>query len=385
MRRYHSYLASAVSVLNLYDGKIPFASFLKQFFAANKKFGSSDRKQVSDLCYSYFRLGKAGHQFSIEDRILAGKFLCSNQPTELLQNLKPEWNEYANDEVAEKLKRLDLSVVDIFPYQQHFSAGLDAHPYSLSLLQQPDLFLRIRPGKEKKIKEQLVDAGIGFRELRDDCLSFPNATKISEVIQLNKDAVIQDYSSQRIGELLELLQQNKRLQVWDCCAASGGKSILAVDKLPDIQLTVSDVRASILLNLKKRFQEAGIQKFTSKEIDLAKESIDRKNYFDLIIADVPCSGSGTWSRTPEQFYYFNPEEIGKYATLQQHILSNCIDALKPGGYLMYITCSVFKKENEDQVQFLTEKFHLTKVEMRLFVGYQQRADSLFGALLQKNK
>lgn len=384
-RRFHSYLASAVTVLNLYDGRIPLASFLKQFFAANKKFGSSDRKQISDLCYSCFRLGKAGQQLSIEERIIAGKFCCSNDSSDFLQYVKPEWNAFSKESVIEKLKRLDLSVNDIFPFLQHLSDGLDANHFSLSFLQQPDLYLRIRPGKGKKIKGQLAEAGIAFRELRADCLAFPNTTKISEVIQLDKDAVIQDYSSQRVGELLELLPQHKSMQVWDCCAASGGKSILAVDKLPDIHLTVSDLRASILFNLKKRFQKAGIQEFTSREIDLTKESIDRKNFFDLIIADLPCSGSGTWSRTPEQLYYFKPEEIENYALLQQRILNHCIPALKPGGYLLYITCSVFKKENEDQVQYLTQKFQLKKVEMKLLDGYLQRADSLFGTLLQMNE
>ena len=172
--------------------------------------------------------------------------------------------------------------------------------------------------------------------------------------------------------------------VWDCCAASGGKSILANDVLGDIQLTVSDVRENILFNLKKRFVAAGINNYKSFIADLTnpKQPVSAES-FDLIIADVPCSGSGTWSRTPEQLYYFEPAKIDEYAKLQKAILKNVINALKPGGYFLYITCSVFKKENEHAIDFLQENFNLKTLKMELLKGYELKADSMFAALLQK--
>src|SRR5690606_27157702 len=108
-----------------------------------------------------------------------------------------------------------------------------------------------------------------------------------------------------------------KLSVWDCCAASGGKSILAKDILKNIQLTVSDIRKSILINLEKRFASAGIKAYTAKVADLTDPSFSHSplapserfsragthhSAFDLIICDAPCSGSGTWARTPEQLY-----------------------------------------------------------------------------------
>ena len=105
--------------------------------------------------------------------------------------------------------------------------------------------------------------------------------------------------------------------------------------------------------------------------------------FDLIMADVPCSGSGTWSRTPEQLYYFELAKIDEYAKLQKSILKNVIMALKPGGYFLYITCSVFKKENKDAVNFLLENFNFKVLKMELLKGYEMKADSMFAALLQK--
>ena len=78
----------------------------------------------------------------------------------------------------------------------------------------------------------------------------------------------------------------------------------------------------------------------------------------MIIADVPCTGSGTWGRTPEQLYYFEDRKIEEYASLQKQIVTNVISHLAPGGYFLYITCSVFKKENEEAIDFIKDKFQL---------------------------
>ncbi len=95
--------------------------------------------------------------------------------------------------------------------------------------------------------------------------------------------------------------------------------------------------------------------------------------FDLIIADVPCTGSGTWARTPEQLCYFNEKQIEKYSALQKQIIQNVIPYLNPGGLFLYITCSVFKKENEGIVDFIKQKFNLEIVKMRLLKGYEIQA------------
>ena len=98
---------------------------------------------------------------------------------------------------------------------------------------------------------------------------------------------------------------------------------------------------------------------------------------------MPCSGSGTWARTPEQLYFFKEERIDQYATLQTQIASNTIEYLKTGGRIIYITCSVFKKENEDVVNELIKQFSLRAISMELINGVQRKADSMFVAVLKK--
>ena len=104
---------------------------------------------------------------------------------------------------------------------------------------------------------------------------------------------------------------------------------------------------------------------------------------DLIIADVPCSGSGTWARTPEQLHFFSKKKIEEYSTLQQKIVSNASEWLKENGYLLYITCSVFKKENEENVVFFQKNLNLQFIKSEYLKGYKMQADTLFAALFKK--
>jgi 16S rRNA (cytosine967-C5)-methyltransferase len=386
--RYHSYLNSASAILSGYNGTEPFTSFIKKYFSYHKKFGSKDRKQVSHLCYCYFRLGKAVPDMPVEEKILIALFLCSLQPNEVLQELKPEWNGKVAATFAEKQQLVDKNFVmqDIFPWQDELSEGIDKDAFILSHLEQPDLFLRFRPGKERIVKQKLTKFGIGFQTISDNCIAISNSSKIDELLALDKEAVVQDYNSQRVGELLSIVKERMKKEttrVWDCCAASGGKSIMAKDILGDIDLIVSDVRESILINLGNRFAAACITNYERFVVDLCKPLNISLSTFNLIIADVPCTGSGTWSRTPEQLYYFDAKKIEEYAALQKKIISNVIPQLEPGGYFLYITCSVFRKENEDAVNFLKEQFHLQLLKMELFKGYQLKADTMFAALLQK--
>lgn len=326
---------------------------------------------------------------SVEERILLALFLCSVKSDEMLAELKPEWNEKIAYSFEDKCKAAGISLqpAALFPWLAELSEGIDSKDFVFSFFVQPDLFLRVRPGKFAVVQDKLKKANILFHKLGDDCLALPNASKIDEVIELNKEAVVQDYSSQKVGEFLQNFKpgtSNFKLSVWDCCAASGGKSIMLYDHNNNIDLTVSDIRESILVNLRKRFNEAGIKHYKNFVADLSRSVPAIPNSpFDLVIADVPCSGSGTWSRTPEQLYYFNEEKINKYAALQQRIVGNVLPHLKRGGYFLYITCSVFKKENEEMIDILKEKFHLELARMEVLKGYDKKADTMFAALLRK--
>ena len=307
---------------------------------------------------------------------------------------KPEWKENITDPLQDKLQLIGypFSIENIFPWQDELSEGIDASVFALSHLTQPDLFLRIRPGYKQQVIQKFQTKDLYYTEPIDNCIALPNNTKIDELMLINKEVVVQDYSSQRIAEFLQITKADiknpkSEIAIWDCCAASGGKSILAYDVLGNIDLTVSDVRSSILDNLKQRFAEAGIKKYKSYELDLTKPvpkalPLGSGEGFNLIICDVPCTGSGTWGRTPEQLHFFTSEKIIYYSNLQKKIAQNVIKRVKKDGYFLYITCSVFKKENEEVVDFILTNSGLQLVKKEILIGYNKKADTMFGALFK---
>jgi 16S rRNA (cytosine967-C5)-methyltransferase len=381
------YVSSAGIICRQYDGSVPLAAYLKQYFATNKKFGSRDRKQVSHLCYCYYRLGHALKDLAFEERIRIAVFLCQEAAGAWASLFEDEWLNQWLPDIQARISFIEqryptFQVAAIFPWRHRLSKSYDADAFAASHLVQPDLFLRIRPGYCDEVIQKIKQAGIDPRLLEENCLALPNGTKIDELLRIDREVVVQDLSSQKAGALLHSLGGLTGLRVWDCCAASGGKSILAWDILPAIRLTASDIRESIIQNLRKRFHTAGVHAENVFVADLSKEARSISAQYDLVICDAPCSGSGTWGRTAEQLYYFREQKIDHYALLQEKISGNVLPAIKTGGHLLYITCSVFASENELIVEKLTAR-GMQAIQMEWIRGYDQKADSMFAVLLRK--
>jgi 16S rRNA (cytosine967-C5)-methyltransferase len=104
--------------------------------------------------------------------------------------------------------------------------------------------------------------------------------------------------------------------------------------------------------------------------------------FNGIICDVPCTGSGTWSRTPESSYFFNADSVAVYSKRQEAILTTAADYIGKGGRIIYITCSVFRAENEDVIEKVAASKGLQIVSSVLINGAPIGADALFAAELR---
>jgi len=396
MSRFHSYINTSEKIIESYTGDIPFSIFIKSFFAANKKFGSKDRKQISELCFIYFRLSAVLDKHSVTEKIITASFLYNSSPTDLMQAIKPDWNTLINLSIAEKMKSVhkDMQVTDIFPFKEALSSSINFEKFCLSFIAQPQLFVRVRPALQEKTIKKIEQSLLPFSLLDNNCVQLPAGTNIETFLLPDKEVVIQDYNSQKVLDFLKSglakleIPQDKGTDVpavWDCCAASGGKSILLYDILNGkCDLTVSDIRPSILSNLHQRFNRAGINKYQFFTTDLTNDrAVSKATNYDIIICDAPCTGSGTWSRTPEQLHYFNEASIDVYSDKQKKIVRNILTHLKPGGLLFYITCSVFEKENDAIINYIKAQFNMQVLQSQYLYGYEKNADSMFVAVCRK--
>lgn len=390
MSRFHSYLQTATRLIRQHKAPEPFAVYLKKAFALDRKFGSRDRKIISSICYSYFRCAGNMHAQPTEENFLKAMFACGEEGHGLLAALAPELFERVTFSVDERLSILNWDADKLFPCRDEIGALAGKDAFIRSMLRQPLLFIRIRPGRHAVVKQALTIAGISFWELAGDCLALPAGTKLESHVTINRDAVVQDWASQQSLNWLALhqgmLSRQRPLPVWDCCAASGGKSILLYDILDkQVRITVSDIRKSVLSNCRLRLQEAGvnIDRFVQADLSQPGDMMDGQRW-PLIIADLPCTGSGTWARTPDQAYYFTLSQLDEYVSRQSSIMRQVMTKLEPGGICVYITCSVFAKENEGQVKNLVRDYPVTVLHQQYIEGAAQQADTMFVAILQKS-
>lgn len=383
------YFDTTIKVINSYSGLVSFAAFLKNYFSQNKKHGSKDRKAVTQLCYSYLRLGKSLPNVDTSTKLKVAYFLCNPTPN-IFQNLySTDWLLNWQIDIEKRIAFIQISfpnfcVENIFPHASGIGNISNKANFIKSHLQQPKTFIRIRPNMQAVVLQKLQQHKIDYTVIADNCLALNTNTELQSILLIDKEVVVQDYSSQQVQYFFQQLNNklNINAQVWDCCAASGGKSILAADVLRTIRLTVTDVRESILFNLKKRFHNAGIFCKNISVQDLTKPLPENFNKFNLIICDAPCSGSGTWGRTPEQLVNSKNKQIEHFSQLQKQIVEQTIRQLKPHGYFLYITCSIYTQENEDIVDFIAQNYRLRLIEQKYFEGYTIQADTMFGALFQ---
>jgi 16S rRNA (cytosine967-C5)-methyltransferase len=372
-------------ILDEYPAETPLGKFLPGFYRQNKQMGSTDRRIASRLMYNYFRLGRALPDLPADERLFVAEFLCNTQLNSFLQYFKPEWAACIGFNISEKLAMVKaahprFNLEDVFPWTGQLSSGIDKEAFLRSFFVQPDLFIRVHKGYETQVKVALANAEVIFKDEGNNCISLPNGTRLEAIFTNQHWFEVQDYSSQQTAHFFK---PKKWDAWWDACAASGGKSLLLHALEPTVKLVVSDIRESILSNLDERFQQAGLTKYQKKLLDLTQNNdlLLHDYVFDGIILDAPCSGSGTWGRTPEMISQFETYSIDFFQKLQQSIVRNVVKYLKPGKPIIYITCSAFKAENEDVVTFMVKELGLKLEESKVLKGYESKADTMFAARL----
>lgn len=170
--------------------------------------------------------------------------------------------------------------------------------------------------------------------------------------------------------------------ILDYCAGSGGKALALAPYLKAKGLIyVHDIRDQAIKESKKRFERAGIhhvQFFDSKN----RLSPNLKHQCDLVIVDVPCSGTGTFRRNPDLKWKLSKQALDELVSKQQDIFTQALEYLKPGGAILYSTCSVLNIENQDQIAYFLKRYPQLKLTKELILMPQDGGhDGFFAALL----
>lgn len=350
--RHPRHYERAVDIVKSYNGNIPFPSFLSEIFKSNRNWGSKDRRSYRELCYLYFK---------------NARILNTLNETELVAALR-------------QLDSGDLEY-DPVPYEgfhELISPAIDIQELKNWFHKQPPVFFF--PWIYRK--ENAV--AVGTYLPKEQTWLYEGAVDLKSEIQEGK-GIIQDVASTQVVQKYRSLFDNQR--VWDCCAGAGGKALTISHLSKPKSLICSDVRPSILENLKKRFLINHKTLPELKNIDIAKEFIKEEAIeVDVILADVPCTGSGTWRRNPEVLMNFHPEVIHPYSQRQRLILQE-LTKVESVKYIIYCTCSLFSAENEAIIEdFLLRNSDFECLESQYhgeIQGCEYRGDYLFSALLKR--
>lgn len=192
---------------------------------------------------------------------------------------------------------------------------------------------------------------------------------------------VQDEGSQLLADLVKAKAGQ---QVFDYCAGSGGKTLAFAPKMEGKgQIYLHDIRPFALQEAKKRLRRAGIQ---HHQIVLPDSALlgHLKKKMDWVLVDAPCSGTGTLRRNPDMKWKFDLNVISRLVGQQRMIFEKALSFLKPGGHIVYATCSILKEENQEQLTHFLSTYPLELVE-EPFETLPTRGgmDGFFGVVLKR--
>jgi 16S rRNA (cytosine967-C5)-methyltransferase len=149
-------------------------------------------------------------------------------------------------------------------------------------------------------------------------------------------------------------------RIWDCCAAPGGKTLILALRHPAAEILATDISARRLAHTAARLRQhpyaANVRAAVADAT--AAQATTAVTLFDLILCDVPCTGTGTLARNPEIRHHLRPEDLARQATRQRDLLTAAAQRLAPGGRVVYSTCSLEPEENEQVVSAVAAALNL---------------------------
>lgn len=358
-------LALGNSISALRDHRIPADRFLASFFRCNHKFGSRDRRAITSFVFAYYRwygcLRKAfrfQNDYHFDGRIAGAALAADRCDSPLLPILLPDFSPVDSESPFRTIARIagcddeptsrdlvpDWAVAEVSEeVLDHWILSLQTRPHAWIRVQHtsPDAFRAVLSKYGVETEPHPVRANALMLKLYNQRLdALPKQYRhCYEVQDLSSQCIVAP-ADPRPGEAW-----------WDFCAGGGGKTLeLAAMAGDSIRITATDIRQDALEDLISRARMDNFRNIRTADFETAE-----KRRYDGIITDVPCSSSGRWRRTPDIRFLMTPDWLEEINRTQYGILCRAADALKPGGRIVYGTCSVFRRENRGMIgKFLAD-------------------------------
>jgi 16S rRNA (cytosine967-C5)-methyltransferase len=247
------------------------------------------------------------------------------------------------------------------------SFGLEqAESFAKANNETPPIAFRVVRTKanQSDVVARLSRAGLAMEpsDIAQDAWRVSGGAQILRELALNGEIYLQDEASQLVAEVVDVSDGDR---VLDLCAAPGGKTTLIADRAANAFVVGSDVSASRLATVARAVSAQQLKGVSLLLSDASQPLPFSANSFDRLLVDAPCSGTGTLRHNPEIRWRISEENITRLAAQQIHFLENAVQVIRPGGWLVYSTCSVETEENEDVVtKFLERHEELRQVPLK---------------------
>jgi 16S rRNA (cytosine967-C5)-methyltransferase len=402
MRLHRNLCFSVIDGLTLIFNEGNYADkVIQQLLKRDKRWGARDRAFVAETTYDIVRWKRLYAEIAeVKEPFNRDNIWRMFAVWATLKGIKlPDWKYFEEtptrkikgrfDELS-KIRKFKESIPDWMDELGEKELGAKVWTEEITALnEQADVILRVNTLKttKEKLQAELFDLDIECDFLPD----YPNALKLKERANVftteafkNGFFEVQDASSQLVAEFLNV---QPGMRVVDACAGAGGKTLHIASLMENKgQIIAMDIYENKLHELKRRAKRNGAHNIEPRVIDSTKVIKKLYDKADRVLIDAPCSGLGVLRRNPDAKWKLQLDFIEKIKTTQQDILQQYSKMVKPGGQLVYATCSVLPSENQKQVEtFLTSESgkDFTFVKDKKVLSHKSGYDGFYMALLQK--
>jgi 16S rRNA (cytosine967-C5)-methyltransferase len=360
-------------------------------FERNRKWGKRDRGFIAETVFEVVRWRRA-LSFLVESE--ETKAICAAQWVRMGYEIPEWWTNNGNP--AERIREREAelgaqprAVRESIPdWLDELGVGDlgDAWDAELTALnRRANVYLRVNTlrGSRQAAVAWLADAGVVAEEVpgSPDALVLAPGKILPKPLRLDGRVEVQDAGSQSVARLLDP-QPGER--VIDACAGAGGKSLqLAAMMAREGRVFAMDVVPKKLIELERRAKRAGTGACIKTIVIKADTVAGFSEVGDRLLIDAPCSGLGTLKRQPDLKWRIKPQGLERVRATQREILSVYVSMLKPGGRLVYATCSILPSENRAAIDFLLEAGGFELIEERPVSPAATGFDGFYAVALRK--